>query len=105
MLNLEPWAVEEICEKLVERHQFLIAGRAGAVLGSDVSATYEFRHALYREALTRRVPQAQRAQMHRALAEKGEQLAGVGSPDFAAQKWPCTSSTGATRCAPPAIWR
>ena len=85
MLNREPWAVEEICEKLVDRQQFLIAGRAGGVLGSDVSATYEFRHSLYREALMRRVTQAQRAQMHRALAEKGEELAGVGSPEFAAE--------------------
>jgi len=85
MLNREPWTVEEICEKLVERQQFLIAGRAAGVLGCDVSAVYEFRHSLYREALMRRVPQAQRAQMHRALAEKGEQLAGIGAPEFAAE--------------------
>ena len=76
---------EEFCEKFAQRQQFLRPGRAADVLGGALSAPYEFRHSLYREALLRRVPSAQRAQWHLMLAEKAEKLAASRPHDFASE--------------------
>ena len=51
---------EEVCERLVERQQFLRPGRGPGCTGSEQSAFYEFRHALYLTVLYRRIPLAQR---------------------------------------------
>jgi DNA-binding winged helix-turn-helix (wHTH) protein len=85
MLNMGAGEAEEICERFVQRRQFLISGRAGGVLGGDISAIYEFRHSLYREALSRWVPPAQRAHLHRLLAEAGEHLAAGRLHEFASE--------------------
>jgi predicted ATPase len=74
MLGAGVAETEETCERFSERQQFLRPGRASGVLGATQSAHYEFRHSLYREALYRRVPPAQRARLHRLLAEKAEEL-------------------------------
>ena len=64
MLGAEVAETEETCERFAERQQFLRPGRAAGVLGATQSAHYEFRHSLYREALYRRVPPAQRSRLH-----------------------------------------
>ncbi len=76
MLGAGVAETEETCERFAERQQFLRPGRAAGVLGATQSAHYEFRHSLYREALYRRVPPAQRSRLHRLLAEKAEELLG-----------------------------
>ncbi len=77
MLGAGVAETEETCERFAERQQFLRPGRAAGVLGATQSAHYEFRHSLYREALYRRVPSAQRSRLHRLLAEKAEELLGA----------------------------
>jgi predicted ATPase len=74
MLGTGAAETEETCERFAERQQFLRPGRAAGVLGATQSAHYEFRHSLYREALYRRVPPAQRSRLHRLLAEKAQEL-------------------------------
>ena len=74
MLGTGVAETEETCERFAERQQFLRPGRASGVLGATQSAHYEFRHSLYREALYRRVPPAQRSRLHRLLAEKAVEL-------------------------------
>ncbi|HSR08066.1 MAG TPA: AAA family ATPase, partial [Bryobacteraceae bacterium] len=76
MLGAGVAETEETCERFAERQQFLRPGRAAGVLGATQSAHYEFRHSLYREALYRRVPPAQRSRLHRLLAQKAEELLG-----------------------------
>ena len=76
MLGAGVAETEETCERFAQRQQFLRPGRAAGVLGATQSAHYEFRHSLYREALYRRVPPAQRSRLHRLLAEKAEELLG-----------------------------
>ena len=85
ILNMDVAAAEETCEEFAQHRHFLASGRPAGLLGADQSAPYEFRHSLYREALLRRVPPAQRAQMHRALAEKAERLVGPRSYEFASE--------------------
>jgi tetratricopeptide (TPR) repeat protein len=80
MLDSGVAEIEDICERFAERQQFLRPGRASAVLGGTQSAQYEFRHSLYREALYRRVPLAQRSRLHRRLAEKAEELVPLPAP-------------------------
>ncbi len=74
MLGAGVAETEETCERFAERQQFLRSGRAAGVLGATQSAHYEFRHSLYREALYRRVPPAQRSRLHRLLAQKAQEL-------------------------------
>ena len=80
MLDSGVAEIEDICERFAQRQQFLRPGRAFAVLGGAQSAQYEFRHSLYREALYRRVPLAQRSRLHRRLAEKAEELVTLPAP-------------------------
>jgi DNA-binding winged helix-turn-helix (wHTH) protein len=65
---------EEVCERLAQAQQFLRPRKSGTSLGSALSAQYEFRHSLYREALYRQIPSGQRALLHRKLAEKAQEL-------------------------------
>lgn len=74
MLGMGIGEAEEVCERFARRQQFLRRGRGPGAVGSEYSAHYEFRHALYLKVLYRQIPLAQRAQWHRALAEKIETL-------------------------------
>lgn len=74
MLECGAGEVEETCENLITRQQFL--RRAGIQeLGSrSESSQYEFRHALYREVLYQQLPVTQRRQLHSRLACQMEAL-------------------------------
>lgn len=85
MLNLDVSRAEDICENFARRHQFLRPGRGGVVLGEGDSAQYEFRHALYREALYRRLPMTQRANLHAQLARMAESAYGTDIGAFASE--------------------
>ena len=74
MLGMSPGQVEEVCEQFTQRQQFLRPGRGPGAVGGELSAHYEFRHALYLRVLYRQIPPAQRAHWHRTLAEKMEAL-------------------------------
>ena len=85
MLHMDVSRAEEICESLARRQQFLRRGRGGTVLGGDYAAQYEFRHALYREALYRRLPVGQRSNLHANLARKAESLYERDASAFASE--------------------
>ena len=62
--------IEEICEGLVQRQQFLkVAGVRELRVRNDRPSSIEFRHALYRDVLYRRLNPTQRVTFHRRLAE------------------------------------
>lgn len=79
MLELSIGAIEQTCETLAKRQQFIQAGSAPPAAGSHVSAPYEFRHSLYREALYRQLAPAVRAGYHHKLAAKMENLPGLAA--------------------------
>jgi DNA-binding winged helix-turn-helix (wHTH) protein/tetratricopeptide (TPR) repeat protein len=81
VLGMEVTAAEEVCERLAQTQQFIAPGRGPGAPGAGISAYYEFRHSLYREALYRRLPSAQRINFHRRLAEKMETLYTAAPPD------------------------
>ena len=74
MLDMNLGAVEQVCEDLGRRQQFIQPGGPHAATGAELSAHYEFRHSLYREALYRQLAPALRAEFHRTLAQRIETL-------------------------------
>ncbi len=77
--------VEERCDELAQRNQFLDArGTTSVVEGAPVGY-YEFRHALYQQALYNRLPSARQARLHRRIGEQEESLYGDRAAERAAQ--------------------
>jgi len=83
MLEMDVAAAEEACERLAQKQQFILRGRGPGAPGAGISAHYEFRHSLYSQALYRKLPPAQRTNLHRRLAEKMETLYTAAQPDAA----------------------
>lgn len=70
MLEKSPASIEETCDKLARRQQFIrFVGIHEAANGTH-SAHFEFRHSLYRQALYRRLPSLLRSRLHRSLRER-----------------------------------
>ena len=66
--------IEPICESLVARLQFLKAAGTMDLPDGSESPQYEFKHALYREALYAQLSATQRRRLHLRLAESMEAL-------------------------------
>ena len=78
-------AVETACERLAERRQFLRPAGFHELANGTVSAHYEFRHALYREAVYRRLSEVRRSRLHRLLAARLGALCRPGKQELAAE--------------------
>jgi predicted ATPase/DNA-binding winged helix-turn-helix (wHTH) protein len=77
--------IEEHCDELERRHQFLRATGVSALPNGIVTARYGFIHALYQEVLYRRVPAGRRARLHQLIGERGEEVYGERSGEVAAE--------------------
>ena len=75
-LDVDVVPVEEWCEGLARRNQFLRPGEVGEWPDGTVAAQYAFIHALYRQALYQRVTGARRVRFHQRIGERAE--AGYG---------------------------
>jgi DNA-binding winged helix-turn-helix (wHTH) protein/tetratricopeptide (TPR) repeat protein len=85
MLECDAARAEELCEALVERQQFLKASGVRELANGRSSPEYQFRHALYREVLYRRLKPTPRETFHRRLAEGLEGLRTSVEPEMAAE--------------------
>src|SRR5262249_2956106 len=77
--------VEEVCEGLARRHQFLEAAGGGGTPDGSGTSRYRFIHSLYQNALYERMAPAQRARLHRRTAEHAESVSGEGAGEIAAE--------------------
>jgi DNA-binding winged helix-turn-helix (wHTH) protein len=68
--EIEEDAVEEACERLADRLQFIRSAGINALPNGEISAHYDFRHSLYREVLYGRLSEAARARLHLLLAQR-----------------------------------
>jgi tetratricopeptide (TPR) repeat protein len=68
--ELELSSIEEVCEALAARLQFIKCVGTYELANGQISAHYEFRHSLYREVLYRRISEVSRLKLHRLLAER-----------------------------------
>ena len=66
--------VEEHCEALVRRYQFLTPGRLVELPDGTMTARYKFSHVLYLEVPYRLLPPMRRSQIHRRVGQRGEAI-------------------------------
>ena len=62
--------VEDLCEGLVQKLQFIKAAGIYELANGEISSHYEFQHSLYREVLYRRLSEALRSKLHLHLAQR-----------------------------------
>src|SRR5262249_41142769 len=77
--------IEEQCEELERRHQFLRATGVSTLPNGIVTARYGFIHALYQEVLYRRVAVGRRVRLHQLIGERGEEVYGERAGEGAAE--------------------
>ena len=85
MLSDDAADVEQLCEGLVQRQQFLNAAGTRDYPCGTTAVEYEFRHWLYRDVLYRRLNPASRVSFHRRLAEGFEALGSPVQSEMAAE--------------------
>lgn len=61
--------VESACSRLADHESFLVAAEPGAWPGSDPTARFAFRHALYRRAIQAAIPASRRRTLQRRIGE------------------------------------
>jgi predicted ATPase len=77
--------VEAVLDGLARRNVFVRRGHTLEWPDGTVSATFEFRHALYRDVFVERASPARRAEIHRVIGRRLESAYGDRSPDVAAE--------------------
>lgn len=90
----ETAAVEERCEALVRREQFLKARGTAEWPDGTVAARYSFVHALYQNVLYERVTAARRVRLHRRIGEREERQDMGSGRERLPPSWRCTLSGG-----------
>jgi predicted ATPase len=75
--------LEERCEELARRRQFLQARRTSE--SQDGAAQYRFIHTLYQNTLYHRIPAARRSQLHRRIGDYEEACIGERAGEIAAE--------------------
>jgi len=85
MLDAPPATVEETCDRLAGRHQFILSAGMHAAPDGTRSAHYDFRHALYRQALYRSLSSSHRAKLHRGLGERLLPICIAGKSEMASE--------------------
>ena len=111
-LEENPPVVEEMCEDLSRRQQFVHRSQTTQLSDALVTTRYRFVHALYQNALYNRVPLGRRARFHRRIGElyetvyqdrAGELAAELalhfqeGHDNIRAAKYLCIASENAAR--------
>jgi len=68
--EFESGSIDDACERLAERLQFIKAAGIHKLANGHISAHYDFRHSLYREVLYRRLSEVARSKLHLLLAQR-----------------------------------
>ena len=83
--ELDPAIIEDTCEKLAEKLQFIKAAGIQQLPNSQISTHYDFRHSLYREVLYRRISEMSRAKLHQVLGQRLEELGATAQQELATE--------------------
>src|SRR5262249_57725362 len=78
-------AVELVCEGLAERRLFIRGAGMGELVDGTMTAFYQFHHALYRQAVYRRLSDVARSRVHRSIGERLATLFGPTTLPLAAE--------------------
>jgi DNA-binding winged helix-turn-helix (wHTH) protein/predicted ATPase len=78
-------AVETRCEELARRRQFIQDCGVQVLPTGEAVSRYGFIHALYQNVLYERMSVSRRIQLHRRIAERGEEVYGERAKEIAAE--------------------
>jgi CHAT domain-containing protein/tetratricopeptide (TPR) repeat protein len=84
-LQVEAEGVDDRCEKLAWRGQFLRAAGVEEWPDGTIAGRYRFAHALYQNVLYDRVAEARRVRLHRRIAERKEAAFGTRVAEVAGE--------------------
>jgi DNA-binding winged helix-turn-helix (wHTH) protein/predicted ATPase len=77
--------IEEMCEEMARRHQFLREAPIVELPDGAAPARYGFMHSLYQNVLYQRMAEARRSRLHLMMGEQGERVYGKQAGDVAAE--------------------
>lgn len=77
--------IEEQCEELARRHQFIRSSGVSEMPDGTVTARYSFIHTLYQNALYERTGSARLAQLHQRIGVRGEEAYGERAGEIAGE--------------------
>ena len=75
-LEEDPIEVEERCVELARNRQYIQDCGIHELPNGELTTRYGFVHALYQNVLYERLPETRRTQVHRLIAERGEEVYG-----------------------------
>ena len=78
-------AVDEVCEELAQRGQFIVAQGLAEWVDGTVSGQYGFRHVLYHDVLRQRLGAGRRARAHLTIGIREEE--GYGARANEQRNW------------------
>jgi DNA-binding winged helix-turn-helix (wHTH) protein/predicted ATPase len=84
-LDQDAGRVEECCERLAARQQFLCRGDIHELPDGLVTPRYRFIHALYQNAFYQRIPPSRRIRLHRRMVGWGESAYGDRTAEVAVE--------------------
>jgi DNA-binding winged helix-turn-helix (wHTH) protein/tetratricopeptide (TPR) repeat protein len=84
-LDIEADQIEDYCEGLAQKQQFIKSAGIQELASSIVSANFEFRHSLYRQAIYRKLSDGNRSKLHRSLGERFGSLCTPDKPELASE--------------------
>jgi DNA-binding winged helix-turn-helix (wHTH) protein/tetratricopeptide (TPR) repeat protein len=85
MLDGVAVSIEDVCDKLASRGQFIRSAGVHAAADGSSSACYEFRHSLYRQALYRSLSGLNRSKLHLKLGERLMPVCNNKKPELASE--------------------
>ena len=85
LLDMSPTSIEETCERLSNRQQFIRSAGVHNGPNGVPSAHYEFRHSLYRQALYRSLSDLNRSDLNLRLGERLIPICHAGKPELASE--------------------
>jgi DNA-binding winged helix-turn-helix (wHTH) protein/predicted ATPase len=84
-LEEDPLVVEERCGELARQGQYIHCCGIQELPNGEVATRYGFVHALYQNILYERLPATRRAQMHRLIGERGEEVYGERAAEISVE--------------------
>ena len=85
LLETDTARVEDMCEALAERGQFIKSAGVHDVDDSTPYAFYEFKHSLYRQAVYRKLSDVSRSRLHRNMGERLSALYNANRRELASE--------------------
>jgi DNA-binding winged helix-turn-helix (wHTH) protein/tetratricopeptide (TPR) repeat protein len=85
LLDIGSDQVEDLCEQLAARQQVITSAGIQELSNGLLSAQYDFKHSLYRQAIYRRLSVGARSRLHVGLAERLKTLCAAGHRELASE--------------------